>query len=124
MSQNGDETQQTLAHQTQPNTTDMTIARLLEDFTAGSKANRDTTSLLLTKMEERLEQAEARNKLADERNALAEERHQADRQQLVEKLAELTTAAASSNNATNVILTPAAKFQHILSEFRQTTNRS
>ena len=121
MSMNGDEmheTQQTLAQQTQPNTTDMNIARLIEAFTADSKANRENTSLILTKMEERLHQAEERNKLADERNALAEEKHQADRQQLVDKLAELTIAAATSNNASNVILTSAAKFQHILSEFR------
>ena len=44
----------------------MTIAKLIETLTADSKANRDTTSLLLTKMEECLQQAEERNKLADE----------------------------------------------------------
>ena len=109
------------AQAAQPNTADMNIERLIQAFTAEGKASRESTALLMQNMEERLRQTEERNRLADERVKQAEERHQADRQSLVDKLAELTTAAAASNSPTNVVLSPAAKFQHVLSEFRKTT---
>ena len=71
----GDEgTQQTLV-QPQPNTADMNIERLIEAFTADSKASRDHATLLMQNMEQRLQQAEERNRLADERIKQTEERH-------------------------------------------------
>ena len=128
----GDE--DTLADTPSHTNTDMEQFKLmLEAFAAENKAAREQAA---AENKAHREQAAAENKAIreqaakdseamftrmDERFQASEKRHEEEKNELVNKLTELTTAAAASENESNVTLTQPAKFQRVLSEFRKTT---
>ena len=57
----------------------------------------------------------------DQQIQAAEVRHKAEKDELIAKLSEITTAAATSDSDTTATLTNSAKFQRVLGEFRKST---